>query len=397
MSLLIKNGQAMVKGKLVACDIFCDKGKILEIGTLKNKKADEVIDASEKIILPGIIDCHVHFREPGQSHKEDFLTGSRAAAAGGVTTILAMPNTQPPILTLETLEQERALAKKSVVNYGCYLCGADNVGEIKKAKNIPGVKLYLDVTTGNMKIDNPELINKIFSSHKRIAVHAEGQKVKECISRIKKTKNALYLCHISSKEEIETIRKEKDRRIFCEVTPHHLFLTKEDAKRLGPFGLMKPELKSKTDVEALWKGIADGTVDTVCTDHAPHTIEEKNSEKPPWGVPGVQTMLPLLLDAVNSGKLPLEKIPVLCSENPAKIFGIKGKGKIEKGYDADLVIVDMNLEKEVRNQDMLSRCGWTPFDKKVLKGWPVITIVNGNVTYDGAVHEEHRGKEVKFT
>jgi len=395
MKLLITNGQAVRNAKLERCGIFCDRGKILEIGDLKGKKADKVIDASGKIILPGLIDCHVHAREPGQAHKEDFLTASQAAVAGGVTTFLAMPNTNPPILDCETLEEERNLAVKCLVNYGFYMCGADNVAEIRKAKNIAGVKIYLDITTGDMKVDDPKLLDKLFASYKRIAVHAEGSKVGESIARIKKTKNMLYLCHLSSKEEMEMMRKEKDHRIFCEVAPHHLFLTEEDEKRLGPFGRMKPSLKSKQDVEALWKGIADGTVDTICTDHAPHTIEEKKSAAPPWGVPGLQTLLPLLLDAVNRRKLSLSKVAELCCENPAKIFKIQNKGKIEEGYDADLVMVDMNLQKEVRNRDMLSKCGWTPFDRKVLKGWPVITVVGGNVVYDGAVHD-NRGKEVTF-
>jgi len=397
MSLAIKNGQIFINNGLIKKNILVENSKIKKI-TNNNIKAEKTIDASGKIVLPGIIDSHVHMREPGQEYKEDFFSGSCAAAAGGVTTFLDMPNNKPPILTALDLEKKRQAAKKSIVNYGFYF-GTDgkNINEFKKISNVATLKVYMDKTTGNLIINDESVLNKIFMRFKRIAVHAEEENVERAIKLAIKNKSQLHLCHISSREEINLIRNfknNKECKIFVEVTPHHLFLTKEDEK--NSFFMMKPGLKTKKDQDALWKAIKDGTMDRIATDHAPHTITEKESENPPYGVPGIETMLPLLLDAVNNKKLSLNDVVRLTIKNPAEMFGIKNKGRIETGFDADLVIVDMKKTKTVSNKNLFTKCRWSPWHGKELRGWPITTIVNGNVVFNNNKIENINAKEVMF-
>ncbi len=393
-SLTIKDCKILDNGQLVDSNIFINNGIIKKIG--EYTKADEEINAESKIVIPGIIDPHVHFREPGFTHKEDFLTGSMAAAKGGITTYIDMPNTQPPTTTVINLEEKRKMALKSVVNYGFHFgATSNNLEQIRKASNIASVKVFMNTSTGKLMIKAPEILKKVFSSFPIITVHAEKEKVVEAIKYNRLTGNRLYLCHISSREEILFLRKNKTAGIYIEVTPHHLFLNSGDNK--DGYTSMKPNLKSKIDQDELWKSISDGTIDTIGTDHAPHTKEEKEGEEEVYGVPGAETMLPLLLDAVNKNRINLQKLVELCCENPAKIFGITNKGKIVEGYDADLVIIDMELEKEIINEDMLSKCGWTPFNGKKAKGWPVITIVNGKVVYrNNEITNKTSGREVFF-
>lgn len=395
--MLIRNVNVLNENGLDETDILISDDKILRIEKdIKSLPDEKIIEGKGLVAIPGSIEPHVHFRDFNQAHKEDFFTGSCAAAAGGVTTVLDMPNNSPPILDNKTLSQKREIAKKSIVNYGFYF-GTDgkNISEIKKAKNIAGVKVYMDSTTGNLLVDSDEALEKIFQATKRIAVHAESSNVKKAIRLAKKFGNILYLCHISSKEEIDFITKEKTENIFAETTPHHLFLTKDDA--VDSFRLVKPELKKKEDQRALWSGIKKGFIDTIGSDHAPHTLGEKYEPKPPYGVPGIETKLPLMLNAVAEERIELKKVVELCCENPARIFGLKHKGKLERGYDADIVLVDMNLEKKVRNDALFTKCKWSPFDGMKLKGWPVMTIVNGNIIFDNGEIKDIKGKEVLFT
>lgn len=392
---LLKNCRILEDKKLIKTNVFIKGSKIWSI-TRKNIKADEIIEVKGNIVLPGIIDSHVHFREPGLTHKEDFLSGSIAAAKGGITTILDMPNTVPATTTVKLLEEKRKLAKKSIVNYGFHFGAAkDNLDEIKKAKKIASVKVFMDVSTGNLQIDDDAALKNIFMESRLISVHAEGNNVMKAIGMIKGTKNRLYLCHISSREEVDMLKKNKVRdRIYAEATPHHLFLSEKDLSKLGKFSMVKPMIKSKLDQNTLFYAINKSLIDTVATDHAPHTKKEKKQGS--FGVPGVETMLPLLLDAVNQKKISLFKLQKLCCENPAKIFKIKDKGFIKKGFDADLTIVDMGLRKKVGKEKFLSRCKWSPFEGKTLKGWPITTIVNGNIVYDKGNIYEIRGKEVDY-
>ena len=399
MPLLLKNCRIIVKDKTYSKNILIKNGKISKI-TNKEPKADKVIDVKNNLVLPGLIDAHVHMREPGLTHKEDFLTGSMAAAKGGVTTFFDMPNTIPPTTTIAALEEKRKLAVKSVVNYG-FNFGAtlNNVSDIRKARNIAAVKLYMDITTGAMKVEDFDAMADIFKASKLTIIHAEDLNVKNAVDIFvkNKIKNKLHVAHVSSAKELEYAKNNPiKKQVSVEVTPHHLFMTEKDIQTLGAFAEMKPRLKTEADQKALWEGIHDGAIDIIATDHAPHTKEEKEMANYPFGVPGLETMLPLLLDAFNNNKITIQKIMKLCCENPAKIFRIKNKGLLKEGYDADLVIVDLDKRQAVRSEDLLTKCKWSPWDGKILKGWPVMTLVNGNVVYDNGQIFDVKGKEVKF-
>ena len=227
-------------------------------------------------------------------------------------------------------------------------------------------------------------------------MHAESSNVLNAVNLIKGTKNIMYLCHTSSKEELHYAKSSKTKNIFVEACPHHLFLTAEALKNLGSFGEMKPHLKTKKDQEALWGGIKNGKIDTIASDHAPHLKEEKMQINYPYGVPGLETMLPLLLNSVNEKRLTIKRLVQLCCENPAKIFKIKNKGFIKEGFDADLAIIDLDLEKEVENDKLMTKCKWSPFHGWRLKGWPITTIVNGNIVYDNGQMHNIRAREVSY-
>jgi dihydroorotase len=392
--MLLKNGQILMNGKLVKRHIVIEGSRIKKI-TPTLPRSRRSIDAKGKIIIPGLIDCHVHFREPGFEHKEDFFSGSKAAAAGGVTTVIDMPNNRPPTATIAALEKKRQLAKKSVVNYGFHFGTlGDNIEEIKKAwkSSIASVKVYMDETTGSMMVRDERMLREIFLNSRVVSVHAEDKKAELAIRLAKQSGSRLYLCHLSQKKELDFLKSSRSRNAFAEVTPHHLFLTDRDTSR---YNLMKPPLRPQADVEALWHGIGSGIVSTVGTDHAPHTVPEKEMENV-YGVPGLETMLPLLLDAVNKGKLSLEQVVRLTSANPSRIFRIRERGEIRRGNFADLTIIDMSLEKEVENAKLFTKCGWSPFNGWRLKGWPVMTMVNGNVVFDNGEIHHFLGEEVQY-
>lgn len=435
--LLIKNSKVYIGYEFLERNILVgDDGKIKKIAVAAELKSDgaEVIDAAIKYALPGLIDVHVHCREPGMEWKEDFRTASMAAAAGGVTTMFDMPNTKPPTTTVQLLEEKRKLAAaRCLVNYGFYIgATAGNIDEIAKAENVAGVKLYMGSTTGDLAVTDENAIKKIFGSGKIVVAHAEDEQlIKKNSDRYKddskpeihaKIRNnevavtavkealrlaqdcnikRLHITHSSTKEEMLLINEAKKKMpLSCDVTPHHLFLTADEMKRQDNFAKMNPPLRNKADVEALWQAISYGVVDCIATDHAPHTIEEKEQDywKAPSGVPGLETMLPLLLDAVNKNRLSLQRLVQLTSENPAAMFGIKGKGKLAVGMDADITIVDLAEWKTIKNDDMLTKCGWTPFDGWKVKGAVATTIVNGNVIYsNGEITEEKtKGREAIF-
>ena len=423
MTLAIINGKIMANGKLEKANLLIENGRIAEV-TDKALSGRDKINASGKIILPGLIDCHVHLREPGMIRKEDFRTGSMAAAAGGVTTVFEMPNTVPATTTLKNLKEKRELAGKAIVNYGLYVGATeDNSSELSSAKNVPGIKVYMGSSTGNMQVTN-EAVRKAFGTGKKVVVHAEDESLIQKnaekfknersseihakirndeteISAVREAvriagKNRMHLTHLSAKGSLEIIKKLPN--VSCDVTPHHLFLTYKELKNQGNFAKMNPALRSQEDVEALWAGINSGIVDCIATDHAPHAGEEKETGywDAPAGVPGLETMLPLLLDAVNKGRITLEKVAELTSANPAKLFGLRNKGKIEPGMDADLTIVDMETERKIRNQELFTKCGWSPFAGRSLKGWPVTTIVNGKVVFNEGEIREIKAGEVEF-
>jgi dihydroorotase len=394
--LALINGKVFYKGSLQDRNIYIENGKITQVRN-SELAAERKLDCRGKIIIPGMIDAHVHMREPGLTHKEDFLSGSMAAAHGGVTTFIDMPNTKPPTLTIEELEAKRELAAKSTVNYGFHFgSSADNLGEIVKAqeRNIASVKVFMNVSTGRMLIEDDDTLSAIFENSRLVTAHAEGEKVRKALAVWKGRKTKLYLCHISSREEIDMVKKEAVMP-YVEVAPHHLFLTSKDVD--SPLKEVHPAIKSAADQQALWSSIRAGVVTTIGSDHAPHTAEEKEAENPPRGMPGLETTLPLVMDAVNRGKITLAKAVQLCCENPAKVFGIRERGFIEKGYAADLVVIDLRKEHKISNSELFTKCGWSPYDGFRLKGAIAATIVNGNVVYDGSdVIREHKGEEVSF-
>lgn len=375
------------------------------------------IDGSNYFLLPGLIDPHVHFRVPGAEHKEDWRTGAQAALAGGVTTVLDMPNNTPACTTLERLQEKKKmidaqLAEVSIsLRYGLYL-GADKnaLDEISKSKNeCIAIKVFMGSSTGNLLVDDQESFEKICEIAAReqmlVAVHAEDEAsiksnsvafannedvhvhsqirdrevavraLKKAIEATKKFGNLLYVLHASTKEEVELVREAKKEgvQVFLETTPHHLFLSESSYDTLGTKVQMNHPLRTSEDQEALFAGIMDGTIDTVDTDHAPHTVEEKSQPygKAPSGVPGIETLLPLLISAAFEGKISMEKIIDVTSKNAQKIFGLEPND--------DVVLVDMNTEREVKKENLKTKCGWSPFEGWKLKGWPVYTILKGKI------------------
>ncbi len=416
--MLLRNG-TLVNGEKT--DILIINGRIhlMKMG-IDTKEAGKIfkeitggelaeIDLENKYIMPGVIDVHTHMRDPGFTRKEDFISGSKACAKAGITTFIDMPNTNPATITKEALEMKRKDAgEKSAVNYGFHFGGSsdNNSEEIKKVEGVLSTKVFLNVSTGKMLVEDDNVLEDIVKAVNFLTVHAEGEMIKKALEFNKKFGKGIYICHVSSKEEMEIIEKAKADNIFnnelhpvfAEVTPHHLFLDEEmkdssDEKRM--LYRMKPELKTKADREYLWTCIEKGIVDTIGTDHAPHLKSEK-MEKITFGMPGVETSLALMLTAYNQGKIGLMKIQELMCENPAKIFGIKNKGMLKEGYDADIIAVDIEKEWEVRKEELLSKCGWSPYEGWKLKGKNILTIVNGNIVYKDGKIFENKGKEVEI-
>lgn len=386
-----------------------------EIKNIDENEKLEIIDLKGKTVMPGVIDVHTHMREPGITAKEDFATGSKACAKAGVTTFYDMPNTIPTTTTLEALKDKKKLAsEKSVVNYGFHFGGSrnNNIDEIKKvleAKEANTVKIFMNVTTGEMLIEDEDILKNVFKNSKLVLVHAENEMIDKAVEYNKNYGNGLYVCHIPSKEELKKVLEAKKNSelntekhpVYAEVTPHHLFLNeeiRESTDRNKMLLRMKPELRTKKDNEFLWEALNNGEVDTIGTDHAPHLISEK-LEKITFGMPGVETSLALMLNAYNEGKVKLEMIQKLMAENPAKIMKISKRGKLEEGYYADVIAVDLDKEWTVGVDDTIeSKCGWTPYENWKLKGKNVLTIVNGKVVYQNNKFNDNleNGKEVEF-
>ena len=380
-----------------------------------NRENVKIIDAERKVIMPGVIDVHTHMREPGVTYKEDFGTGSRACAKAGITTFYDMPNTVPTTTTLENLLNKKELAgKKSIVNFGIHFGGSknNNISEIKKVldkKEVNTVKIFMNVTTGEMLIEDDEILKGVFQNSGLVLVHAENEMIDKAIELNQKYGKGLYVCHIPSAEELKkVIEAKKDSSlnnemhpIYAEVTPHHLFLNeeiRESSERNKMLLRMKPELRKKSDNEFLWKALNEGLIDTIGTDHAPHLIEEK-LEKVTFGMPGVETSLALMLNAYNEGRIELSAIQKLMCENPAKIMKIAGRGKLKEGYYADVIVVDIEKEWIAGVDDTLeSKCGWTPYENWKLKGKNIMTVVNGEIIYEnGKINENvKKGKSVEF-
>lgn len=343
------------------------------------------------ITLPGLIDTHVHLREPGATQKEDFETGTQASLAGGYTCVLDMPNNPQPTITPQALEEKIKLAKNRIYadlgfHFGATLDSSQYFQEIKT--KVFGLKVYMNHTTGTLLQENPKILQTIFKSwpkNKVLMVHAEGETLKIAIDLTRKNNNKLHVCHVSLANEISLIRQAKQDglSITCEVTAHHLFLTEKDAKRLGPFGMMRPPLG---DPDALWKGIKDQTIDTIASDHAPHTKEEKLSPNPPNGVPGLETTLPLLLTAVSEGKLTIEDIIRLCHTNPAKIFNVPVQPDT-------FVEIDPTVTYNLSPVTLFTKCQWTPFEGMKVTGKVKRVVLRGKTVFkDGQILGNPQGR-----
>ena len=416
--IILKNGTDVFGKKieiLINEEIIEKISENIEEKEFLNKENVKIIDVEKKLIMPGVIDVHTHMREPGVTYKEDFETGSMACAKGGITTFYDMPNTVPTTTTLENLLNKRELAgKKSIVNFGIHFGGSknNNIDEIRKVlkkKEANTVKIFMNVTTGEMLIEDDEILKGIFENSELVLVHAENEMIDKAIALNQKYGKGLYVCHIPSAEELQkVIEAKKDNNlnnerhpIYAEVTPHHLFLNeeiRESSERNKMLLRMKPELRKKSDNEFLWKAINEGCIDTIGTDHAPHLIEEK-MEKVTFGMPGVETLLALMLTAYNEGKIKLPVIQKLMCENPAEIMKIVKRGKLKEGYYADVIVVDTEKEWIAGVDDTLeSKCGWTPYENWKLKGKNIMTIVNGEIVYEkGKINENaKKGKAIEF-
>jgi carbamoyl-phosphate synthase/aspartate carbamoyltransferase/dihydroorotase len=334
------------------------------------------------IKLPGLADPHVHLRVPGGEHKEDIRSGSAAALAGGFTTILAMPNTNPPLVTVEQIQQVQAIARSQALCDVHFFGGAssDYIDQLPElAKQAVGLKIYMDQTYGPLRIEGLGVLLSIFqkwTKDKAIAFHAEGNSVAVGIGLAAIFFRPVHFCHISRKSEIELIAAAKARGlpVTCEVTPHHLFLSQADLPRLGTLGDMRPTLAPQSDVDALWAHI-NSTIDCIATDHAPHTLQEKAAEKAPPGVPGLETSLPLMLTAVSEKRLSLERLIELMAINPRRIYGLPNQ--------ADTWIeVDPETEYEIKNEGLFTKCGWTPFAGMKVKGRVLKVILRGKTVFE---------------
>ena len=432
-SLIIKNGSCYINGKLENTDITLSGGKIKSIGKA-NLNNHKVYDAKNKIVLPGIIDTQVHFREPGSTDAEDLESGSRAAVLGGVTALFEMPNTNPPTANLVEFEKKLQAAKNRMhSNYAFYFgatpTNTDQLAQLRNVEGCCGVKLFAGSSTGNLLVDKEADIEKVISSSDRIvSIHSEDEDIiklrkkfikkgdvhshhewrnVECamsstrrvVKIAERYDKKIHVLHVTTKEEVDFLAMHK-KNVTFETTPQHLTLYAPDCyEKLGTYAQMNPPLRGKEHYDRLWTAIKNNIVDVLGSDHAPHLKANKDKEYPnsPSGMPGVQTIFPVMIDHVNNGKLSLSQLINLMCENPCRIFGIKNKGFIKEGYDADLTIVDMNKEVVIKDEMIASKCGWTPFNNYKVKGFPVGTIVNGIlVMSDGKILVESKGKPLRF-
>ena len=435
MKKLFKNATVVLPTGSTQTSVLIDGAKIVDIDVAINTQVDEVIDCAGKHLLPGVIDDQVHFREPGLTHKEDLAHASRACAKGGVTSFLEMPNTIPNTITQAVLEDKLAIGSKaSLVNYGFYIGATpDNVDVLKHATRTPGIKIFIGSSTGNLLVDEQAALEKIFGeSTLTICAHCEDETTvranaakyadstdvashslvrnheaaliatKRAIDLANRHNHRFHVLHVSTAQEAALLATASDL-ITSEVCPHHLFFNVDDYARLGSLVKMNPSIKDKADNEALWQALVDGAIDIVATDHAPHTMEEKQQAYPncPSGLPAVENSLALMLNQVAAGKCSIENVVKWMCSGPAKIWDIKNKGQIKVGFDADLTLVDVNLQQTILNETQQTKCGWSPWHGESLTGWPVATWVMGHEAYrlvDGMpkFDETTLGREIEY-
>ena len=432
LDLIIKNGECYINGNLEKKDIGISNNKIVEIGDLKDK-SKETFDAKGLTVLPGCIDTQVHFREPGSTDTEDLNSGSKAAVMGGITSVFEMPNTKPPTTNFEEFDKKIKLGKGMFCNHAFFFgATAENYLTLEKLKDLKGccgIKLFAGSSTGNLLVDKENDIEKVFEhSSKVVAVHSEDEEIlkmrkkliekgnvkthpvwrneevamsstRRIVKIAKRFNKKAHILHITTKEEIDFLSQNKGNITF-EITPQHLtFYAPDCYDKIGTYAQMNPPIRNKTHQDRLWYAIKNNYNDTIGSDHAPHLKVNKDKTYPdsPSGMPGVQTLLPVMLNHINNGKLKLEQLMKFICENPVIIFGIKNKGYIKKDFDADLTIVDLNRKITIDNKDMQSKCKWTPYHGQTFKGCAVATIVNGKIKMkNGKILGEPQGKPLEF-
>jgi dihydroorotase len=430
---LFRNGTVVNQDGTGTHDVAVRDGRIAAIGDIDPRRAGKVIDCTGLHILPGVIDSQVHFREPGAEQKEDLETGSRAAVLGGVTSVFEMPNTNPTTTSADALVDKITRGRHRMhCDFAFWVGGTrENVDAIPELERLPGaagIKVFIGSSTGNLLVADDEGIAAILSkTRRRAAFHSEDemrlesrkslrvegdpsshpvwrdeiaamQATERLVSIARRTGARIHVLHISTAEEIDYLAQHKDVAT-AEATPHHLTLCADDYARLGTLLQMNPPIRDARHRTGIWKGIADGVIDVLGSDHAPHTLEEKAKTYPasPSGMTGVQTLVPIMLDHVNAGRLTLERLVDLTSAGPSRIFGMARKGRIAVGYDADLTIVDMKRRETITNKWIASRAAWTPYDGKRVIGWPVGTIVRGRrVMWDGELTAPSQGEPISF-
>ncbi|MGE5477842.1 MAG: dihydroorotase [Bacteroidales bacterium] len=433
--LILRGGVVVTPNGREQTDIAVRDGRIVALGGLSGASAEAEIDVAGLHVLPGVIDTQVHFREPGLEHKEDLATGTAAAAMGGVVAVFEMPNTKPGTTTdSELLDKLKRAEGRTWTDHAFFLGAAgDNIGNLAQWERIPGcagIKVFMGSSTGNLLVSDDDTLAQVLAQgYRRVAVHCEDEprlierkKIAEearhprahhvwrdaetalratqrLVRLAEAAKRRVHVLHVTTAEEMAYLAGHKDL-VTVETTPQHLTLAAPECyERLGTYAQMNPPIREAHHRDALWRAINDGTVDVLGSDHAPHTREEKDKPYPqsPSGMTGVQTLVPLMLDHVNAGRLSLERFVDLTSAGPARIYNLAGKGRIALGYDADFTLVDMKAERVITNQWIVSRCGWTPFDGTRVTGWPVGTIVRGNpVMMDGTLVGDPIGKPVRF-
>ncbi len=433
-SLLIRHAEIILpNGESMIGDVLTQGRQIVQLGQeITNASPTHEIDARGLTLLPGVIDPQVHFREPGLEHKEDLFTASCACAKGGVTSFLEMPNTRPLTISQSALDDKlQRAASKCLVNYGFFIgATGENLPDLLSASPTPGIKVFMGSMHGQLLVSQEEILEAIFAQGNRlIAVHAEDQArinqrkqefagiedpaihsqiqdnqaallaTQLALKLSKKYQRRLHILHMSTAEEAELLRHEKPSWVTAEVTPQHLLLNTSAYATIGTLAQMNPPLRSPHDNEVLWQALRDGIIDFIATDHAPHTLAEKAQTYPntPSGMPGVETSLPLMLTAAMAGKCTVAQVVQWMSKAVAVAYGIPNKGEISPGYDADLVLVDLKNYREVKREEVLSKCGWSSFEGWNLTGWPVTTIVGGEIVYDhGRVNTQVRGQALTF-
>lgn len=434
--LLLKNADVYLpNSQIVKIDIGVSTGKIKALGSFSETQAYKTLNLQGLLVSPGIIDTQVHFREPGLTHKEDLATGTLSAIHGGVTSIFEMPNTNPSTDTEAAYLEKLNLAKNRAYSHHAFYMGAthNNINHLANLENLahsPGIKLFMGSSTGNLLVEDDISLEKILNQiHKRLVVHSEDEhrlrerkhiatdsksvlehpnwrdatsalmSTQRLIHLARKTKKTVHVLHISTKDEVEFLQNHKDIATL-EILPQHLLLhAPECYERLGTLAQQNPPIREASHQKGLLEAFKKGFFDVIGSDHAPHTLEEKAKPYPtsPSGVPGVQTMLTLMLDLAHKNSLPLDLILSRFTENPRRIFNIKNKGRIEVGYDADFTVIDLKKSRRIENKDMKSKSNWTPFDGMTTTGWPVMTILLGEVVMqDFETTSPPQGKPITF-